>query len=99
VLFGKRYLREYTDKKEIGEIVMKKYLKELSPFEPYPEPAKYKMLSKKKGIQPRWMRFEIDSERLRKHEFSMIPYAYADPTQSKVEEFIQNLPYQQKQKE
>jgi hypothetical protein len=41
------------DRKEISEDVMKKYLKDLSPFETYPEPAKYPILDVE-HVRPKW---------------------------------------------
>jgi len=52
-LFQKRYLQAYMDRKEISEDVMKKYLKDLSPFETYPEPAKYPILDVE-HVRPKW---------------------------------------------
>ena len=50
---NQRYLQAYMDRKKINEDVMKKYLKELSPFESYPEPAKYPILDVE-HVRPKW---------------------------------------------
>ena len=88
------YLHEYTDKKVINEHVLKTYLKDLSPFEAYPDPAKYKLL----GVthtKPRWLKIETENMVRRKQQYSMIPFKHASISAKKVEEFIQCLPYQQ----
>lgn len=87
------YLMEYMDKKELNEQVMKDYMKQLSPFEYYPEPAKYPLLGLRKN-GPRWHKFEMENYRKRKQQFSSIPFKYFSPT-NKIDEQIKNLPFQQ----
>ena len=82
------------DKKDLNEEVMKEYLKNLSPFEYYPEPSKYPMLDLQ-YVKPRWMKYELESYRKRKHQYSIIPYKYYSPDQ-KLNETIKSLPYKQK---
>jgi hypothetical protein len=84
------------DKKKLNENVLKAYIKDLSPFEAYPEPAKYKMLGVNTRTNPRWYKYEQDSLIQRKHHYAQIPYKSTAPVQAKkVNEFLQNLPYQQ----
>jgi hypothetical protein len=64
----------------------------LDPFEPYPEPAKYPILDVDR-VNPKWYKYELESFRQRKHEYSLIPYKYSHKNQ-KIRELIQNLPYQ-----
>ena len=88
-------MQDYTDRKILNEFVMKEYLKELSPFEAYPEPEKYPLMDTK-YIQPRWYRYETDNMRKRKHQYSIIPYKYSKSSQiNKANELIKNLPFQQ----
>lgn len=87
------YLQDYMDKKELNEQVMKDYLKLLSPFAPYPEPAKYPLIDLKRPSH-RWYKFETENIRKRKHQYSQIPFKYFSPTNS-IREQIKNLPFQQ----
>jgi hypothetical protein len=76
--------------------LIKDYLKELTPFEPYPEPEKYPLLDLKNGTKPRWYFYEQDSIRKRKHQYSIIPYKYSKNAHlNKTKELIKNMPYQQ----
>jgi hypothetical protein len=88
------YLQDYVDKKDLNEEIMKDYLKQLSPFESYPEPAKYPILDLH-VVKPRWYKYEQESYRKRRHQYSMIPFKYFSPNK-KLEESIKQLPYQQK---
>lgn len=88
------YLQEYMDKKDLNEQVLKSYLKELSPFESYPEPAKYKLLRPSKRTNPRWYKYEQESRILRKHQYSMIPFEHYSPREDKLNEYINSLPFQ-----
>lgn len=89
-----RYLQDYTDKKEINEQVMKEYLKQLTPFEYYPEPAKYPLIDLGR-VKPRWYKMEEINRRKRRMQYNIIPFKYASPL-NKFNSFIKNLPYQQK---
>jgi hypothetical protein len=81
------------DKKDISEQVVKKYLKEIEPFEPYPDPAKYRMLGIK-HTNPRWYKYELENAIQRKHQYSIVPFKKASPSEVKTAEFIKNLPFQ-----
>jgi hypothetical protein len=85
---------DYMDKKEINENVMKEYLKEISPFEAYPEPEKYPLIDIGR-VKPRWYKYEMIYNRSRKQQYSIVPFKYSSPHR-KVNNFIKNLPYQQK---
>ena len=87
-------MQDYTDKKQLNEEVMKDYLKNLSPFEYYPKPSKYPLLDIDK-VKPRWYKYEAESQRKRKHQYSIIPYKHSS-IDEKFEEKIKSLPYQQK---
>jgi hypothetical protein len=87
------YLQEYMDKAELNETVFKNYIKDLSPFEPYPEPEKYPLLDVN-IVKPKWYKYELESMRKRRHQYSLIPFKYSSPIK-KIKEEINNLPYQQ----
>lgn len=87
------YLSEYNDRKEINEYIIKDYLRELSPFEAYPTPAKYPVLDVKQ-IKPRWYKYEIENKRLRDHEWNIVPFKYSHRIDKKLES-LKHLPYQQ----
>ncbi|CAF0747875.1 unnamed protein product [Brachionus calyciflorus] len=89
------YLQEYTDKKELNEHVVKDYMKLVDPFRPHPEPAKYPLIDLKRN-GPRWYKFEMENLRKRSQQFKQIPFEYFSPT-IKIQQQIQNLPYQQKE--
>lgn len=92
----KRYFQDYMDKKDLNESVMKDYLKELSPFEGRPEPAKYP-LADLKPVRPRWYKYELINKRKRRCQYSIIPFKHPAPSpKEKLDRFIQSLPYQQK---
>lgn len=84
------------DKKDMNEVVMKDYLKELSPFENYPEPAKYPLIDIGRPTRHKWYKYEIINQRKRRLQYNIIPHKYASPLE-KLKSFAQNLPYQQKQ--
>ncbi len=86
------YLQEYNDRKDINEHVMKDYLKEISPFEPHPEPAKYPILDLE-VVKPRWFKYELENKRQRNHEWNIAPFKYSHRIEKKKEQ-IKNLPYQ-----
>lgn len=86
------YFQEYTDRKEVNERIMKNYLKDVNPFEPYQEGAKYPILDV--GIvRPRWYKYELENERKRKNEWNLVPFKYSHKNEKKIE-FLKNLPYQ-----
>lgn len=82
------------DKKDLNENVVKDYLKEINPFDARPEPAKFPLVDV--GIvRPRWYKYELINKRKRRLQYSIIPFKYATPS-NKLENFVKNLPYQQK---
>ena len=93
--FIKRYLQDYMDKKETNEHILKEYLKELTPFEYYSEPAKYPLINLAKFKKPRWYKFEEINRRKRRVQYHIIPFKYTSPF-DKFNNLIKNLPYQQK---
>jgi hypothetical protein len=72
---------------------MKNYLKEIDPFKPYPEPAKYRMLGIK-PTNPRWYKYELENAALRKYQHSIIPFQKPGVSELETKEFIKNLPFQ-----
>jgi hypothetical protein len=86
------YLQEYNDRKDIQEHVMKDYLKEISPFAPYPTPAKYPILDLQ-VVKPRWFKYEMENKRQRAHEWNIAPYKYSHCLEKKKDQ-IKHLPYQ-----
>ena len=90
------YYNDYTDKKELNKQVMSAYVKELSPFEPHPEPDKYPLLHIDKATQPRWYKYELESRIMRRHQYSIIPYKHSSVDIKRTDEHISHLPYQQK---
>ena len=82
------------DKKDVNERVIKKYLKNASPFEPIDEPAKYPILDVD-IVRPMWYKYELESYRKRNHEYSIIPNKYSHQLKQ-IKQSLKNLPYQQK---
>ena len=93
----KRYLDEYKDIKQTNEEVMKEYIKQLSPFEPYPEESKFAKADLKPEQKPRWYRYELKNMVSRKHQYSMIPFKYSrEARHQKIMDHLASLPYQTK---
>lgn len=82
------------DNKEINETVLKKYLKEMSPFELQPKQAKYPLLDLK-NIRPKWYKNELIDFRNRRNQYSIAPFTFT-PVYNKSNEIVYNLPYQKK---
>lgn len=80
------------DKKDLNEQVMKEYLKELNPFDSYPESTKYPLIDMKR-VRPRWFKYEEQNIRTRKHQYQDIPFKYSKNLK-KINEHIASLPYQ-----
>ena len=87
-----RYLQEYNDRKDINEHIMKNYLKDITPLNSEVTPAKYPILDVK-SIKPRWLKYEIETKRLRKQEWNIAPHKYSHNIEKK-RAYLKNLPYQ-----
>lgn len=91
------YLDEYKDIKQTNEEVIKEYIRELSPFEPYPDESKFAKADLKPDLKPRWYRFELKNVVSRKNQYSMIPFKYSrEARHKKIMDHLASLPYQTK---
>jgi hypothetical protein len=87
------YIEDYKDIKEINEEVMKEYLKQISPFEEYPEQLKYPGVEPRPESVPRWYNYEFEDIKYRRQKWDIVPYKFSS-LKIQDSKYLKSLPYQ-----
>ena len=87
------YIEDYKDIKKINEEVMKDYLKQVSPFEDYPEQLKYVGVEPPPTNVPRWYTFEFEDIKHRRQKWDIVSFKFSS-LKIRESKYLKSLPYQ-----